>query len=120
MDSNETTVRVDDDGRSRVVHVNGPLDLPNAKKVCQALVESLGQSANTGRADYVSLDGLTRIDLSGLQLLCSSHRTAVSLGNNLKLADPPPWFHEVCSAAGFVRSRSTCPYRRGENCLWRD
>jgi len=118
MDSNETQIRVEEDGPRRTIHVNGPLDLPNTETVRQALLESVVRSGDASLDTLVGLAGLTRIDLSGLQLLCSSHRTAISRGNSLRLADPPAWFQEFCSAAGFARSRSTCPHRRGDECIW--
>jgi len=113
----EVAVRVEDDGHRRTIHVEGPVDLPHAGALRQTLLESLSVSA--ALPVVLDLHALERVDLVGLQLLCSSHRTAVLRGGNITVGDAPDWFHTVCNAAGFARSRSTCPHRRGDNCLWR-
>jgi anti-anti-sigma regulatory factor len=92
--------------------------LPNAGKVRQSLLEAIETSSAGGRAVVIDLSALVAVDLSGLQLLCSSHRTAVTRGASLTLGAVPQWFASAAISAGFSRSRSTCPYRRGDICLW--
>jgi anti-anti-sigma factor len=119
MSTNETTILVEDDGSRRTIHVGGVLDLPNAATLQQAMADSLQPSSGEPRPTVVELSELTRIDLCGLQLLCSGHRTSVKRGGDLSLSGPPAWFDELCSAAGFAQSRSTCPNRTKNNCLWK-
>jgi ABC-type transporter Mla MlaB component len=117
MDSHVTSIRTQDDGPNRTIHLHGPLDLPNVRMVHRTLMDALNRPGESGRWTLINLSALTRVDLAGLQLLCSGHRTAVFHGDNLKI-QAPDWFHEASSSAGFDQRRSTCPYRRDGNCLW--
>lgn len=114
MDSPEPTIRLEHDGLRPTVLVQGPLDLTGAGAVRPVLMESLLNSNSV----MIDLGGLTRLDLSGLQLLCSAHRTAVTRGAALTLGRVPDWVRELIVIAGFHPSLSTCPYRKGADCLW--
>ncbi len=118
MDSPETSIRIENDGHRRTIRIEGPLDLPNAGPVRLAILEAIEASHRESRLAVLDLSSVVSVDLCGLQLLCSSHRMAVTCGVGLTLGEAPDWLAAVCTSVGFSRSRSTCPYRRGDNCLW--
>ncbi|HUA62582.1 MAG TPA: STAS domain-containing protein [Verrucomicrobiae bacterium] len=119
MDSPETSIRLETSGPREIIQVAGPLDLSGSALVQQALFDTIVAASTEKRAAALDLSQVTRVDLAGLQLLCSTHRTAVNRGGHLEIGQAPDWFHEACQSVGFDQRRSTCPHRRGQNCLWR-
>ena len=120
MDSPETSIRLEANGAGQTIYIAGALDLSGSALIRQALVDVIVNASEDRKpAGTLDLSELTRVDLVGLQLLCSAHRTTVNRGGDLELGAAPDWFHEISQSAGFVRRRSTCPHRRGQNCLWR-
>lgn len=101
----------------RILALSGALTVEHAEEARQALLAALEQ------AKLLTLDctGVTAIDLSGLQLLCSAHRTA-SLGQRqLHLASPLPQpLRQACCAAGFTRLQQCRSVPAGSRCLWQD
>ena len=66
----------------------------------------------------VSLENVTAMDVSSLQLLCSAHRSFVQNQKSLKISNEvPPVVLECVSDAGFMR-RMSCPLGTGNTCLW--
>ncbi len=97
-----------------VLTLNGELTLPHAPVLRDALVESLSRGKNV----TVRFLRVGEIDLSCLQLLCSSHRTAVEKGLSLTLdMEDRELFERFRTAAGFVRARGCSPGRE-HTCLW--
>lgn len=63
-------------------------------------------------------EGMTRADLSCLQLLCSAHRSAVRMNKEFHLEGGLAGaLKEAARAAGYVRSAG-CRLDRGKSCLW--
>ena len=61
---------------------------------------------------------ITAIDVAGLQLLCSVHRTAQIRGGDAHILTPPlPYLKQVIKDAGFKRHRS-CALDTKHSCLW--
>jgi anti-anti-sigma regulatory factor len=122
MDSeDELAVHIEDTGRGRVLRVQGPVDLVNAAVLRQALAETVASGASDAvpSPTVVDLAGVTAVDLCGLQLLCSAHRTFVAQCAPIYLRDAPEWFRQAAVAAGFRMDTLVCSHRRGEECLWR-
>jgi anti-anti-sigma factor len=121
MDSGEElTVHIEDTDGRRTLRVEGPLDLANAPLLHQALRGAFELAAGGGRGTVVHLAGIASIDLCGLQLLCSAHRTFLACGGNICLQDAPAWFRKAAAAAGFSMRTLECRYRCGDECLWRE
>ena len=124
MDSGgEMAVHIEDTDNRRVLRVEGPLDLANAPVLLQALVGAMQAGATdaaTGRPTVVDLAGVTSVDLCGLQLVCSAHRTFRASGGDIGLREMPAWFRQAAVAAGFTMGTLECRYRRGDDCLWRE
>ena len=87
----------------RSLCLEGELTVSNAADLRQGLLEALEQSDRL----ELDMDAVTAIDLAGLQLLCSAHRTAVAREKSLTLKDElPPPLQEACVNAGFDFHRS--------------
>ncbi len=64
--------------------------------------------------------GVGDIDVAGLQLLCSVHRTAAAHGKEVRIdgLDEGPW-PELVNAAGLRRHEACSLSTDKRNCLWR-
>jgi anti-anti-sigma regulatory factor len=94
----------------------GALCLEEAESVRHQLIEALG----SGHCVKLDLTSVEAIDIAGLQLLCSAHRTARAAGLSFSLATPFP--HLVTTAArqaGFLCSPA-CSVATEKDCLWDD
>lgn len=99
---------------SVVVRISGDMTIPNASELRERLLEAFRQ------ADCVTLDlnGVTGIDVSGLQLLCSAHRSSVVLNKAFTIVGrEQPAVRDVASAAGQLRS-SGCAQDVCHTCIW--
>jgi anti-anti-sigma factor len=120
MDSGgEMAVQVEGTNERRVLRVAGPLDIAHTAALRQALVEA-SDGCGAGRSTVVDLAGVTAVDLCGLQLLCSAHRTFAARGGGLSLQCRPAWFCQASTAAGFAAGTQTCGPRLCGDCLWRE
>ena len=61
----------------------------------------------------LDLGEVTEVDLVGLQLLCSAHRTANARGQEFRVSRWSAAFEPVIESAGFPRHQGC-----GEGCLW--
>jgi ABC-type transporter Mla MlaB component len=68
----------------------------------------------------LDLAGATAIDLAGLQLLCSAHRTSRGGPRTFELRAVPERLRNTACAAGFDARTLVCPYRGDGACLWKD
>ncbi|PLX94843.1 MAG: anti-sigma factor antagonist [Desulfuromonas sp.] len=83
-----------------------------------ALKEELQQALSQLDRIEVDLATATQVDISVLQLLCSGHRSAVSLHKVLKLAGTETaLLKSVLLDAGFSR-HTGCQLDCDESCLW--
>jgi anti-anti-sigma factor len=111
----EIQVRIEKvDGR-KVVYVEGELALPAAGGLRLVLMEAM----KAGQATVLDASGVTALDLCGLQLLCSAHRTYRRNGASLELRAEPPEVREIAQAAGFQGGGSACACPGDGRCLWR-
>jgi anti-anti-sigma regulatory factor len=85
-----------------VVNFGTSLNLANVGEMKQRLLEALGSGGP------LSLDatGLNEIDVTGLQLLCATHRHAAARGTKVSLtAGARPDIAATARAAGFAPGR---------------
>ena len=100
-------------GSSNVIRLTGDLTISRAAEILSLLKESI-QARDEIR---ISLQEVTRIDLSCLQLLCSAHRTAAAKSKVLTLETPvPDALRKLIRQAGFKR-RNGCAFSPNTNCL---
>lgn len=114
-DKLEIQIHAEADAAERNVHIEGELSLLTAGRLRTILLDSLQPGART----VLHADGVSAVDLSGLQLLCSAHRTYLASGAFLALDGTPATMRDAAAHAGFDARHSVCPYRCGPDCLWR-
>jgi len=94
--------------------LEGDLTVSNTAAFRQRLLEALGQSDQV----EIDLDGVSAVDLAGLQLLCSAHRTAVAQGKTLTLKEGQvPALLQARAISGFVFNRS-CRVNPSADCFF--
>ncbi len=98
----------------RIIHVKGELSIGSTEPLRDAFLAALQPGART----VLDAGGVTTVDLCGLQLLCSAHRTYVVNGALLEILNKSESLDRTACAAGYDASRSVCPYRRESDCLW--
>jgi len=101
-------------GGKRVLRVRGALTLPNGEAFRQALMEAL----QPGETTFLDLSQATGVDICGLQLICSAHRTFFRAKAGFELEARPAWFKEAARHAGFYKRTLGCPFRDTAACLW--
>ena len=99
----------------RWVRVEGELSVAGASELKNVLLEAL----ETGEPAVADLSAVSAIDLAGLQLLCSAHRTFRGRESSFEVSERSQAVRTTAASAGFQMSSSVCPYRRDSDCLWR-
>ncbi|OGU16605.1 MAG: hypothetical protein A2076_02720 [Geobacteraceae bacterium GWC2_53_11] len=97
-----------------VVTVNGPATISNVNTLLTQLLAAFH------RADHVIIDlhGVTDIDAAGLQLLCSSHRSSLSVSKELTIrGKEQPVIRDAAAASGQLRT-SGCAIDSTHTCIW--
>ena len=116
MQPNETVSIADERAEeSRVLRISGVLNADSAADLRGSLLGALES------ADDLELDlrGVSEIDLCGLQLLCSAHRTFRRAGREVTLTAASEAVWNAADAAGYDARNSVCSIRNGGHCLWR-
>jgi anti-anti-sigma factor len=101
--------------RTGTLQLDGELYIRRASELKKILLQ-----AQEGVDHLIlNLEGVTGADVSGLQLLCALHRTAVKENKRLTVAGTPsPSFRQAVRGAGYERERG-CPLDRDQSCLWK-
>jgi anti-anti-sigma regulatory factor len=97
-----------------VVTIAGPMTIAYASESREQLLAAF-EKANTITAD---LSGVTEIDVAGLQLLCSAHRSSVLMKKAFTIIGGPGsvvW--EAADAAGQLRQMG-CVVDVCHTCIW--
>jgi anti-anti-sigma regulatory factor len=89
-------VHTEGSGDRREVKVEGAICLSNVKQLQDCLIALLPDA----RQIQLNVAGLTDIDLSGIQLLCSAERTWGECGGTFALSAAAPWFQKKLSETG--------------------
>jgi anti-anti-sigma regulatory factor len=106
--------KAEESGNNTILTISGELTIQNASALQGIFIRSLESSSNL----TVNLEGVTDLDLSFLQMLCSLHRTSTDLKKNLALTGRyPEIFRDAVKSAGYSR-RSGCGSNNNKNCLW--
>ena len=119
MVSGGITVQIEGTESARVLRVAGPLDIAHAGQLRTALLEA-SEASGGESSTLVDLASLTAVDLSGLQLLCSAHRSFAARGGAIGIRSRPQWFSQATAAAGFTASAQACGPGLCGDCLWRE
>jgi ABC-type transporter Mla MlaB component len=105
---------IDETGRRGVITADGPLTVRTIEEAKNLLQSSL-QSIDELEFD---VEGVTEVDLCGLQLGCSLMRTASKLGKKLVMAKSiPPVFSKAIEETGAC-FHSSCELSN-DKCVWK-
>ncbi|RJR48263.1 MAG: STAS domain-containing protein [Desulfobacteraceae bacterium] len=94
--------------------LKGELTIQHSPRLREVLLRVLSETTSLS----ISLEGIREIDLSGLQVLCSAHRTAVDLRKSISVTGT--WSEEirnVVERAGYGTGRSCGSMENG--CFWK-
>jgi ABC-type transporter Mla MlaB component len=104
----------DQSGDEGMLTLNGKLTIDHAAELRGNLIKTMEKANHL----TIRIENVTEVDLSCLQLLCSAHRTAVSLKKNLTLNIPGRGiFPDTVKTAGYSRSCG-CALSPDKSCLW--
>lgn len=95
--------------------LQGDLTIRSATEIKALLIKALVESDQVS----VNFDGVSEVDVTCLQLLCSAHRSATRLNKRFLFTgvNRPDAFLALVEAAGFARSMG-CSLDCGKSCLW--
>ena len=106
--------KIENNGKQRVLTLSGELTIQNAEHIRSKLLESMQNTEHL----TVRVEGVTDVDLTCLQLLCASHKTAIQLEVNLDLdKGQSEAFNQAATDAGFFR-HTGCTFDTKQKCLW--
>lgn len=100
-------------GTSWAVTIEGALTLPYISELRDALLRSVRSADDI----VIDLREVTDLDVSGLQVMCAAHKSAIRLGKRLSLAVPPAAVMDLAGSAGYARQAS-CISGADGRCLW--
>lgn len=95
------------------VAVHGAMTVVNAAELRERLLAAFAP----GRDVELSLSGVTEIDATGLQLLCSCHRTSVVRGIGFRMKQETEPLVEAARTAGMSRLKG-CVEDADGTCVW--
>lgn len=101
------TIEKNGDGES-LLRIEGEATVEHGEELRDALLDGL----NSNQVLRIDLAQTTAIDIFGIQLICSAHRSAVAWGKAMDFdGDPPEVAAHAFDAAGFARPQgcSACP-----------
>lgn len=93
--------------------ISGEMTVTKLSGLLPVLVESLAGVKHLA----LRLEDVLAVDVSFLQLICSSHRTANQLQKKVTLVVSTPSFLQFVEEAGFAR-HFPCPLGITEGCFW--
>jgi len=102
-------------GESGTLTIDEPLTIENVSGLKALFLDAYKQANHL----TIRFNSLPDIDLTGLQLFCSAHRT-FSEGNKEMTVDftHADIFKKQAKKIGLIRHRG-CDLERSNNCLWR-
>lgn len=114
---NDFSVQIEEkpeEAGSVIVKVAGPTNISNVSVLLMQMLAAFEQ------ADTVTVDlsEVTEIDIAGLQLFCSSHRSSVFNNKGFRLTgqnQPAIW--RTAMASGELRTTG-CSIDRHHTCIW--
>lgn len=97
------------------LRLSGNAAIHNAEQLRQALLTTVREEPGF----RVNLAGVTQMDLTCLQLLCSTHRTVAGTGQSVVLDNEiPDELLEIISCSGYSRQSGGAHSPEPSTCLW--
>ena len=110
----ETAVMIIKKKTETVVALTGPMTIERAGELREGLLEAFA----LGKKVQLSLAGVTEVDLTGLQLLCSAHRSALADGLEFSVTGNSEILGSVAESAGMLR-HTGCVEDTSGSCIWK-
>jgi anti-anti-sigma factor len=108
-------IRLEKKQGGTVIVMSGEMTVEHAAALRDALTGSL----ETEEQVVVDMDGVTDIDLSCLQLLCSAHRTFTRTSRAFGLkCNCPEVLRQIAGETGYSRNTG-CTLETENGCLWK-
>jgi len=97
-----------------LLKVSGNLTVEQAGELHQSI-----QKAMDGPERVIELDlsDVTEADISGLQVLCSAHKSSMANDKTLSITKLSPAMGQAVADAGFHQNYD-CSKDKGDSCLW--
>jgi anti-anti-sigma factor len=107
-------IDIKEDGQQGVVKLEGEITIQSAGEFRDAMIKALEGYEKV----YVNVEGVTEVDVSCFQILCSAHRTAVKNNKLLECSGSlPEGFRKTAQEAGYIRN-SGCAFDCAKICMW--
>lgn len=104
-----------DSRAKRIIAVSGKMTAEHGMEIAVALLAAFREGADV----RLDLGAVTETDLSGLQLICSAHRTALARNRRFSLSHPlPVAVANEARNAGFFPRFAGCQWDAELACLW--
>lgn len=100
---------------SEVVVINGEITILNAVEIKSVLLDVF----SGGNDLHLDMKGVTEVDLTGLQLICSAHIASIKLGRRFVVNLPveSESLIKIVHDAGFIRHLG-CTMDISKTCIW--
>lgn len=104
----------EDDG-IKVLNIAGEMTIAHAARLRTVLLDAIEGAGHVA----VEIEKVSAIDLTGLQLLCSAHRTACQRGGTFELlsVEQSEAVAEAAGIAGLLH-QADCSGNEGKRCIW--
>lgn len=101
-------------GTTATITLSGNLTISSATQLKSLLLQGLEQAETV----VVSLQNISDVDLSIIQLLCSAHRVSIRLSKRFLVGETvPAEFRDAVARAGFDRHVG-CALDTQSSCVW--
>lgn len=106
--------KIEENNGERTVVLSGRVNIEDAPKLRDLLLDSLKSSDNVS----VNLKNAEDFDLACLQVLCSAHHTAGTMGKSFSIADSyPEVLEQTVNDSGLLRNHG-CMNDVTHTCIW--
>lgn len=109
-----TSKLLQDDPKVTEISFSGSMTIHHADEIKSAIVDAINGSS-TIRLD---LNEVTGIDLVGLQLICSAHRTAVTESKSFGVLGGEEGAFKQAVLSGGLTRHVGCRYNVDQSCSW--
>jgi len=106
---------MDTSGQSGTISINEPVTIENVSEMKNVFLDAYKKTNQVN----IQFESLADIDLNGLQLFCSAHRTFSKAQKILRIdLTNAPIFKKKAKIIGLIRHKG-CHLEQSDNCLWR-
>jgi len=96
------------------LNITGSITLCSAGELLQQLAGAFERTDDV----VIDLSGVTEIDIAGLQLFCSCHRSSLFSNKGFRIiGQDQPAIWETAASAGYLR-KSGCAIDTKHTCIW--